>query len=88
MKRKLFAATTLAIALALGPSLSFAQGVPKIVHHSHHSSAGWWIMACPSSIILAASAKNWRRHAELTTEEAWTCGLLYWWNESTGKYGY
>ena len=51
-------------------------------------SAGtvWWIMACPAGVVTAALAKNWKRHAELTAPEAWTCGLQYWWNEATGQY--
>jgi hypothetical protein len=44
-------------------------------------------MACPAGIVTAAMAKNWRRHKELTAPEAWTCGLQYWWNEATGRYG-
>jgi hypothetical protein len=52
-----------------------------------HSSTAWWIMACPGGVVTAAMAKNWKRHKELTSQEAWTCGLLYWWNEGTGRYG-
>lgn len=77
----------LAVALAFSPSLAFAQVLPPAIHHSH-PTAIWWFMACPGSVVAAASAKNWRRHQELTAEEAWTCGLLYWWNEGSGKYGY
>lgn len=87
MKRNRLIVATLAVALAFSPSLAFAQAPPPVVHHSHHSGAAWWIVACPGAIIAAASVKSWKRHKELTTEEAWTCGLLYWWNESTGKYG-
>lgn len=52
-------------------------------------SAGtvWWIMACPGGVVTAALVKNWKRHKELTAPEAWTCGLQYWWNEATGRYG-
>jgi hypothetical protein len=58
-----------------------------VVGSSISSSTVWWIMACPASIVTAAMAKNWRRHKELTAPEAWTCGLQYWWNEATGRYG-
>jgi hypothetical protein len=44
-------------------------------------------MACPGGVVTAAMVKNWKRHKELTQQEAWTCGLLYWWNEATGQYG-
>ncbi len=51
------------------------------------TGTAWWIMACPGGIITAAMVKNWKRHKELTAPEAWTCGLQYWWNEATGRYG-
>ena len=49
-------------------------------------STPWWIFVCPTGIVTAAVVKNARRHKELTAQEAWTCGFLYWWNEGTGKY--
>ncbi len=52
-----------------------------------HTGTAYWILACPAGIITAAMAKNWKRHKQLTAPEAWTCGLQYWWNEATGKYG-
>lgn len=53
-----------------------------------HTGTAWWIMACPGGVVTAAMVKNWKRHKELTRQEAWTCGLLYWWNEATGQYGH
>jgi hypothetical protein len=53
-----------------------------------HTGTAWWIMACPGGVVTAAMVKNWKRHKELTQQEAWTCGLLYWWNEATGQYGH
>jgi hypothetical protein len=47
----------------------------------------WGIFGCAGGIITAAMVKNWKRHKELTTQEAWTCGFLYWLNEGSGKYG-
>jgi hypothetical protein len=47
----------------------------------------WWMFVCPGGIVTAAVVKNARRNRELTTQEAWTCGFLYWWNEGTGVYG-
>lgn len=38
----------------------------------------WAAFACPASIVLSAVVANFRDHRELTTAEAWTCGLLYW----------
>jgi hypothetical protein len=34
-----------------------------------------------------AVVKNWKRHKEMNTPKAWSCGFLYWWNEGTRKYG-
>jgi hypothetical protein len=52
-----------------------------------HTGTAYWILACPAGVIASAMVKNWRRHKELTAQEAWTCGLLYWWNEGSGVYG-
>jgi hypothetical protein len=54
---------------------------------STHNGTAWWILACPAGVVTAAMVKNWKRHKELNAPEAWTCGLLYWWNEATGQYG-
>ncbi len=70
---------------------TFAQGVPAGGGGSSSSSAGTWgpwvIMGCAGAIITAAAVKSYKRKKELTQPEAWTCGLQYWWNEATGKYG-
>jgi hypothetical protein len=86
------AASFVAGALALGSAPAHAQCAYTIgscggaVSGGISSSTAWWIMACPAGVVTAALAKNWRRHAELTAPEAWTCGLQYWWNEATGQY--
>jgi len=38
----------------------------------------WVAFACPASIILSGIVANFRDNRQLTTAEAWTCGLLYW----------
>jgi hypothetical protein len=38
----------------------------------------WGIFGCSAGIVIAAVVKNAKRHKELTAQEAWTCGLLYW----------
>jgi hypothetical protein len=76
----------LASALALGSSPSFAQQRVS-TGGTLHSGTAWWIVACPAGVVTAAMVKNWKRHKELNQPEAWTCGLLYWWNEATGQYG-
>jgi hypothetical protein len=44
-----------------------------------HVPAWFWAgFACPASIILSGIVANFRDNRQLTTAEAWTCGLLYW----------
>jgi hypothetical protein len=38
----------------------------------------WAAFACPASIILSGIVANFKDNRQLTTAEAWTCGLLYW----------
>jgi len=85
MKNSRFAAVALAAAIAFCPLESFAGTPPPA--HVMGGTTPWWIFICPTGIVSAAMVKNWRRHKELTTQEAWTCGFLYWWNEGTGHYG-
>ena len=79
-------AVALAAALAFSPTLASAQVAVPVVSSAHHSATPWWLFICPVSLVTAASVKNWKRNKQLTNEEAWTCGLLYWYNEATGKY--
>lgn len=81
--RKLLAITT---ALALFASVSSANATvcegwckPKPAPgHTFGGGSNWWIFVCPVGIVSAALVANARNNRELTTQEAWTCGLLYW----------
>lgn len=78
----------LIVALAMSPFTASAFTTPPPSPSSSvHTGTAWWIMACPGGVVTAAMVKNWKRHKELTQQEAWTCGLLYWWNEASGRYG-
>jgi hypothetical protein len=61
---------------------AFAQGFPCPVAPPAHGAAPpawfWVAFACPASIILSGIVANFRDNRQLTTAEAWTCGLLYW----------
>jgi len=60
---------------------AFAGGtaIPLPCPVTTHIPAWWWAaFACPASIILSGLVANYRDHRQLTTAEAWTCGLLYW----------
>jgi hypothetical protein len=87
----MMAASLLAGTLAISSAPANASIIsPPVHHHGVGANTGYayWILACPAGIITAAMAKNWKRHKELTAPEAWTCGLQYWWNEATGRYGH
>ena len=52
---------------------------PCPVGHSSHTPAWpWVVIGCAGSIVLSALVANFRDNRQLTTPEAWTCGLLYW----------
>ena len=51
-----------------------------VVPPTHGAPPAWFwaAFACPASIILSGIVANFRDNRQLTTAEAWTCGLLYW----------
>src|SRR5690242_10339855 len=51
---------------------------PCPVGHSHTPAWPWVVIGCAGSIVLSALVANFRDNRQLTTPEAWTCGLLYW----------
>src|SRR5690348_14172141 len=52
--------------------------VPCPAGHSHTPAWPWVVIGCAGSIVLSALVANFRDNRQLTTPEAWTCGLLYW----------
>ena len=88
---KKIATAILAGALAFSSVSASAAIVPPRGGHAHGGGgaewAPWVVIGCATGVVSAAMAKNWRRNKELTGQEAWTCGLQYWWNEATGRYG-
>ena len=87
MQKSKFLAVAFAAAIALNSVESFADGPPPAPGHVMGGSTPWWIFVCPGGVVTAAMVKNWKRNRQLTAQEAWTCGFLYWWNEGTGQYG-
>lgn len=81
------AASLLAGSLALSAAPANAARVIVPPSGTVHTGTVYWILACPAGVVTAALVKNWKRHKELNQQEAWTCGLLYWWNEGSGVYG-
>ena len=89
MKTKKLIAATLAASMAVAavPTASFA--VPRIVHGPTFSgnpgAALWPIFACAGGIITSAIVANARDNRELTAQEAWSCGVLFWFAQPKKK---
>ncbi|MBX3514567.1 MAG: hypothetical protein KIT15_04650 [Xanthobacteraceae bacterium] len=80
MARSKLATLTLAVAMAISP-LTAKAGViivPPVAQASTSGAATFGLVGCVGSIMLAAIDASRRYNRELTTEEAATCGLLYW----------
>ena len=86
------------IATALAASLAFAvAATPSMANGSTHtvpvvsakhfggSWAVWGVIGCAGSIIVAAMQKNALGKGELTPQEAWSCGLLEYYNAATNR---
>jgi hypothetical protein len=59
-----------------GSTLASANGcVPPPIFHAAGASVPWGVFVCPALIILSAAVVNARDHRELTSQEAWTCGV-------------
>src|SRR5690348_15831155 len=51
---------------------------PCPVGHSHTPVWPGVVIGCAASIVLSALVANFRDNRQLTTQEASSCGLLYW----------
>src|SRR5712692_4742307 len=84
MKTKKLIAATLAasMAVAIVPTASFAKAVVVVPGHTfgggNPGAALWPIFACAGGIITSAIVANARDNRELTAQEAWSCGVLFW----------
>ena len=84
MRKSKILAAILAVFMELSPPVAFA-GCAVVVPAGKQFGAqptGWlWaIFGCSSGIILAAMVANFQQNRQLTAQEAWTCGLLFWFN--------
>ena len=83
MRRNLMVAAALAATLSFTPIQLHAAPPPPpppVAAPTHGFIPAWfWAgFACPASIILSGIVADFRDNRQLTTAEAWTCGLLYW----------
>jgi len=92
MKTNKLMATALAASLALTAAVTPSKAVNLTSAPLPGKTFGvgpqwtvWAIFGCASSIIVAAMQKNALGKGELTPPEAWTCGLLEYYNAATGK---
>jgi hypothetical protein len=83
LKSKLVTAAV-AAAIALAPITASAQRPgPAPVPVGSSSGAGVYGLAgCVIALMIAATDKGNKYKKELTTDEALTCGLLYWFREA------
>ena len=86
MKKSKLTAVALAAAIGLAPVTASAQRVPIPVPVGGSSGSGvYGLVGCVISIMVAATDKGNRYKRELTTDEAITCGLLYWLKEANNS---
>jgi hypothetical protein len=52
----------------------------------HGGIGPWDTFGCAGGIIFSALAANYRDDRELTTDEAWSCGLLFWFSQPRGRH--
>jgi hypothetical protein len=86
-KSKILAAV-LAVFMALSPPAAYAGCsvvVPGKIFGTGQTGLVWAIFGCSSGIILAAMVANFQQNRQLTAQEAWTCGLLFWFNPPKPK---
>jgi hypothetical protein len=89
LKTKLVA-VAVAAAVAFAPVSATAQfrGAPGgggLFGGSSSANGVFALVGCIASIMIAATDKGNKYKKELTTEEALTCGLLYWLKEANRK---
>jgi hypothetical protein len=87
MKKSKILVAALAASLAFSSPIAYAGTVSPPGFTFGTGSTGWvWaIFGCSSGIILAAMVANFQQNRQLTAQEAWTCGLLFWFNPPKPK---
>jgi cell division protein FtsW (lipid II flippase) len=68
-----------ALLAASAPNSASANVIVPVVPGAHFAagSGPWLIFGCVGGIMVAALAANARDNRELTAEEAWSCGTLF-----------
>lgn len=87
MTKMKLAAVVVAASLAFSSIANAAFVAPPAVATSGGASTAgaFGLVGCVASIMLAAVDKSNKYKKQLTTEEAASCGLLYWINEANKR---
>ena len=83
MKTKKLIAATLAASMAVAtvPTASYAAVAAPAATGPVFGSSGfapWPIFLCAGGIIGSAIVANQRFNRQLTAQEAWSCGFMFW----------
>jgi hypothetical protein len=86
MSKSKLLAVAVAASIGLAPVAASAQRLPPVpVGGSSAAGHVYGLVGCVASIMLAAVDKGNKYKKELTTDEAITCGLAYWFHETTRR---
>jgi hypothetical protein len=87
MLRNKLTAIAVAVSIGLAPVAASAQriGGPGTGFGGSGATGVHILGGCVISIMIAAVDKGNKYKKELTTDEALTCGLLYWFKEANKK---
>jgi len=83
--KSILAAATLAATLTFGSSAHAIVVLPAptpapVVYGAANPWPVWALGGCVISIMISAADASVRQNRELTVQEAWSCGVLYWFN--------
>lgn len=81
MRRSIIAGAAMVALLLLGPTSGYAGEVTAPPLRAPGPAAPWglWVIGgCALDIFAAAAVAHWTYNRELTPQEAFSCGLLFW----------
>lgn len=88
MRKSKFCAIALAAIIAFLPVRASAGVIiipPAAAPGSGSGAGAYALVGCVASIMIAAIVASQEFNRELTTEEAATCGLLFWINRANAR---
>jgi hypothetical protein len=85
MTRAKVVAVTVAAAIAFSSATATAgMMLPPRLHHASSSNPWlpWVIIGCATMIVMTAVVASNRNNRQLTSPEAMSCGILYWFQQT------